>query len=209
MRYVNEEGHPIEMAPEEPAPEAEHPPIEMDPVADFEKARSAMEDQIRQLNEELCKTREAHMAEKQERDLLIIQRDTARKERDKLNEKLNENMAKAEEKIYALRRQADKLIDGHEREMEAMWKKLHKPILWPCLCVFGFAVLSMLIGQTVENGLVASRLGEPLGYGCLAAATFFGGIIWERLGGGICGRKRVCNTKLGTGRDCRGGGDCG
>ena len=164
MRYVNEEGYPIEMAPEESAPEAEHPPIEMDPVADFEKARAAMEAHIRQLNEELCKTREARMAEKQERD---------------------------------------KLIDGHEREMTAMWKKLHKPILWPCLCVFGFAVLSMLIGQTVENGLVASRLGEPLGYGCLAAATLFGGIIWERLGGGICGRKRVCNAELGTGRDCQ------
>ena len=209
MRYVNEEGYPIEMPPEETAPETEHPPIEMDPVAGFEKARAAMETQIRQLNEELVKTREARMAEKQERDLLIIQRDAARKERDKLNEKLNENMAKAEEKIYALRRHADKLIDGHERELTAMWKKLHKPILWPCICVFGFAVLSMLIGQTVENGLMASRLGEPLGYGCLAAATFFGGIIWERLGGGICGRKRVCNAKLGAGRDCRGGGDCG
>lgn len=187
----------------------EHAPIEMDPVADFEKARAAMEAHIRQLNEELEKTKDARMAEKQERDLLIIQRDTARKERDKINEEFNENMAKAEEKIYAMRRHADKLIDGHERELTAMWKKFHKPILWPCLCVFGFAVLSMLIGQTVENGLVASRLGEPLGYGCLAAATFFGGIIWERLGGGICDRKRVCNAKLGAGRDCRGGGDCG
>lgn len=191
------------MVPDEPIVTAEeHAPIEMDPVADFEKARAAMEAQIRQLNDELSKTREVRMAEKQERDLLIIQRDTARKERDKINEEFNENMAKAEEKIYALRRHADKLIDGHERELAAMWEKLHKPILWPCLCVFGFAVLSMLIGQTVENGLMASRLGEPLGYGCLAAATFFGGIIWERLGGGICGRKRVCHSELDTNHVC-------
>lgn len=188
-----------EMYPVEPVEDAEHPPIEMDPVADFENARAAMEAQIRQLNEELEKTRDARMAEKQERDLLIIQRDTARKERDKATD----DLAKAAEKIYGMHRQVDKLIEGHKRELEAMQRKLNKPILWPCICIFGFAILSMLIGMAVDQALVASRLGEPLSYGCLGISAFFVGIIWERLGGGICGRKRVCNAELGTGRDCQ------
>lgn len=180
-----------------------HQPIEMDPVADFEKARAAMEAQIHQLNEELNKTREAWIEEKQERDLLIIQRDTARKER----EQAQQDCKRAEEKIYAMRRSADRMIDSHERELENLRKKLRKPILRPCLAIAGFSVLSMLIGMAVNHALVASRLGEPLGYGCIGIAAFFCGIIWERLGGWCYGGKRVCGSKLGAERDCKSCGD--
>ena len=194
-----------EMYPVEPVEDAEHPTIEMDPVADFENARAAMEAQIRQLNEELEKTKDARMAEKQERDLLKLQVDTMRKER----EKADENLALAADKIYALRRQKDNLIDSHEREMEDVRRQMNKPILWPFLAVVGFVILALLVGMAVDHALVAYRLGEPLAYGCICVVALFVGIIWERLGGGICGRKRVCNAKLGAGRDCRSGRNCG
>ena len=171
----------------DPAADVEHSPIEMDPVADFEKARAAIEEQMKQLNRELEEARAARDDVGHERDLLIIQRDTARKERDKVTE----DLAKAAEKIYALRRKKDNLIDEHEREKMAWRKQLHKPILWQCLAVFGFAVLSMLIGLAVSEALVDSRLGEPLAYGCLGISAFFGGIIWERLRGGCCGRRKT------------------
>lgn len=187
MRYVNEEGHPIEMTPEEIAPEAGHPPIEMDPVADFEKARAAMEEQMKQLNRELEAERSARAEAEHVNEMLKIQVEATRKER----EKALEDLEQAAEKIYNMRRQSDKQNERHDREMASIRKQLHKPILWPCLTIAGFAFFAMLLGMAVDRALVASILGEPLGYGCICVCTFFGGIVWERTGGWICGRRKA------------------
>ena len=181
-----------EMYPVEPVEGAEHPPIEMDPVADFENARAAMEAQIRQLNEELEKTRDARMAEKQERDALKLQVDTVQKEKEALTKQADDDMKKADKKICKLQRRIDELT--------------HKPILWPLLAIVGAIILAVLIGLAVDRALVASRLGEPLSYGCICVAAFFVGIIWERLGGGRLGNRKIRHTQLDTNHVC---GRCG
>ena len=165
----------------------EHAPIEMDPVEDFEKARAAMEEQMKQLNRELEAERSDRAEAEHVNEMLKIQVEATRKER----EKALEDLAQAAEKIYSLRRQADKQNERHDRELVSIRKQLHKPILRPCLTIAGFAFFALLLGMAVDRALVASILGEPMGYGCLCVCTFFGGIVWDRTGGWICGRRKV------------------
>ena len=181
----------------------EHAPIEMDPVADFEKARAAMEEQMKQLNLELEAERSARAEAEHVNEMLKIQVEATRKER----EKALVDLAQAEKKIYSMRRQADKQNERHDRELDSIRKQMHKPILRPCLAIAGFSILSMLIGMAVDQALVASRLGEPLGYGCIGVAALFAGIIWERMGVWCYGSKRIYSTKLGAGNTCKGCGD--
>lgn len=159
-----------------PDPEAnvelKHPPIEVDPVADFEIARAAMEAQMKQLNAELAEERELRKETEQDRDLI-------RQERKLLEYKLQKTEKESERKDYDLSRYRD-VIRSERRFWE---KKMQKPILWPCLLIAGFAVLAMLIGVAVDHALLSHLLGEPIGYGAICACTFFGGIVWERLGG--------------------------
>ena len=157
----------------------EHHPIEMDPMADFELARKAMEEQLQQLSEELCLEREARCEAEQARDLMGIQRDTARKERDEVAAQAEKDTMRAAEKIYALKREID--------------RRNHRPIAIPCMLIAGFAVLALLIGVAVDRALVAQILGEPLGYGAICICAFFGGIVWDRTEANNYGNKKLRN----------------
>lgn len=171
----------------------EHPPIEVDPMADFELARKAMEEQMQQLNEELCMEREARCEAEQARDLMGIQRDTARKERDEVVAQSEQNAMMAGEKIYALKRQINKERDEFERERNDLRRRNHRPIAIPCMLIAGFAMLALLIGVAVDRALVAQILGEPLGYGAICICAFFGGIVWDRTEANNYGNKKLRN----------------
>ena len=177
-----------EMYPVEPVDGAAHPTIEMDPVGDIEAVRNHYERVVEKLNAELAEIRDARMAEQRERDALKLQVDTVQKEKEALTKQADDDMKKADKNIYKLQRRIHELT--------------HKPILWPLLAIVGAIILAVLIGLAVDRALVASRLGEPLSYGCICVAAFFVGIIWERLGGGRLGNRKIRHTQLDTNHVC-------
>ena len=153
-----------------------HTPIEMDPVADFEKARAAMEEQLRRAHAERDKTKALH-----DKALMELSAATSELNRFKAaNEQLRGNVADLSKKIRIMENNHKCEVRALREEVTRLRKLVERPIA-KLLVGFGAAVvLAVLVAVATHMDLVVCRLGEPLTYGLLCLACFFGGLICER-----------------------------
>lgn len=171
----------------------EHPPIELDPVADFERARAAMEEQLQKLNAELAMEREKRMMAEQDRDL-------ARQDLAATSATANQWKRNCGGIASLLKQQREESEKKQKLLREQIRKMACRPVRIQVAGMAGSAALSFLIAAAVEAQMVDHIIGEPMGYGCLVICGLFAGVLWERIGGRVYawrtthGDKRILDT---------------
>ena len=155
----------------------EHPPVEMDPMADVMAALAATEEQLREAEAE--REKESDRRWNAEEQLKVAQHtvETLQQENTKLQCSLEQSRKQVCDQAVALKR-ALAIRDNARKEEK---QKRIRSIMWPCILIAIFAVLSLLVSLCVDKALMSPLLGEPLGYGCICVCAFFAGIVWKAL----------------------------
>lgn len=96
-------------------------------------------------------------------------------------EQAHDNESKQANLIRVMEESHRKEIRFYERQLTAAENKQLQSVVWPCVAIAIFAVLSLLTGTCANRGWMVSLLAEILICGELCACTFFVGIVWNRL----------------------------
>lgn len=96
-------------------------------------------------------------------------------------EQAQENMCKQARKIVEINERHCKEVRKLRKELNAVTATQVQSVAKPCLVVAIMAVICLLIGLCVDNGWMVALLAELLISGFLCVASFFGGIVWQRL----------------------------
>lgn len=148
----------------------EHAPVEVDPVAEAEKACQAMQEQLLAMTAEKENLKSA--LEKTALDLRNSQAATS------------QYRANAADMGKALKREQEGRVNdrkAYEMQINEIRKFVSKPITLPIILGAASGILALLVGVCIDQDLMTCMLGDPLGAGLLAICTLFAGVVYERL----------------------------
>lgn len=96
-------------------------------------------------------------------------------------EQARENQCKQARKIVEINERHCKEVRKYQKELNAITVNQMQSVVKPCVIIAVFAALCLLIGLCVDNGWMVTLLAELMICAFMCVATFFGGIVWERL----------------------------
>lgn len=96
-------------------------------------------------------------------------------------EQARENQCKQARKIVEINERHCKEVRKYQKELNAITVNQMQSVVKPCVIIAVFAALCLLIGLCVDNGWMVALLAELMICAFMCVATFFGGIVWERL----------------------------